>query len=144
MINKLQEKDKYFLFFSIGLLGLGIGYYILFRTPILFSEWFGIESIHQQFKLEIAVDWLPSFVHQLAFILITWITLERKHKWFSLLFWLGMNITFELLQMFPNSNYIVSGTYSHEDMIAIFMASLVAYFLMKESKDSKKVFKKAQ
>ena len=117
--------------FSIGLLILGIGYYLLFRTPILVSEWFGVEFLHQQFSLPFSINWLPSFVHQLSFVLITWLTLERTHKWFALLFWLGMNVTFELLQMFPSNNYMISGTYSHEDMIAIFVASLFAYILMK-------------
>jgi len=131
MIKKLQEKDNYLFLFSIGLLILGIGYYLLFRTPILASEWLNVEFLHQELSLPFSINWLPSFVHQLAFVLITWLTLEKKHKWFSLLFWLGMNVTFELLQMFPTKNYMFLGTYSHEDMIAIFVASWFAYILMK-------------
>lgn len=134
LIKKLQENDRYLFLFSIGLLLLGIGYYLLFRSPILFSQWFEVEFVHHQFDLVLKVDWLPSFVHQLAFVLMTWLVLERKHKWFALLFWLVMNVTFELLQLFPNHNYIVAGTYSHEDMIAILVASIIAYILMKEDK----------
>lgn len=138
MIEKKNQKEegRKLFWLSIGLLALGIAYYILFRTPILASTWVGVESIHQNFSLPIAINWLPSFVHQLGFVLLTWLVLERKHKWFSLLFWLGMNVVFELLQLFPKHNYFISGTYSHEDMIAIFVATVVAYILMKEKNET--------
>jgi len=117
---------------SIGLLIVGISYYLLFRSPIITSQWLGLESLHQEFKLPIALDWLPSFIHQFSFVLLTWLALDRTHKWFALLFWLIVNTFFELIQILPIKNFILSGTYSHTDMISILVASLLAYIIIQK------------
>ena len=129
--NDLRKRDSFLFFLSTGLLLIGITYYLLFRSPILASSWLGVESLHQNFSLPLDIDWLPSFVHQFSFVILTWLVLERRHQWFSLLFWFSVNTLYELFQI---DNYLIRGTYSHADMIAIFIATLFAFFIIKDKK----------
>lgn len=131
---------KYFLWtVSLVSLLIGIGFYLIFREPILASTWLGVEEFHLAQQLS-WFNWLPSFVHQFSFVLLSWLVLEKNYKWFVLVFWLGVNGLFELGQALPNEyanyfpqvirDYFKYGTYSHEDMLAIVVATVVAYTLM--------------
>jgi len=125
--------------FTLSLFTLGIFYYWLVRDNTLLSEYLGVTHYSKELIL-FNIDWFPSFVHQFSFIIFTWLALERTHLWFSLLFWMILNSLFELgqslsseyIDVFPNilANYFKQGTYSHGDMLAIVVASFLAYFLM--------------
>ena len=129
---EFKKRDSSLFLLSIGLLVLGILYYLLFREPIITSQYLGLESLHINLPLIINFDWLPSFVHQFSFVLLTWLALERTYKWFALLFWFSINVGFELIQILPITNYIFAGTYSHADMVAIFIATYFAHIMMEE------------
>ena len=134
-------KNRLFLF-SMSLLFVGFFYYLLFRQPVLGSYYLGVTSWHREWLSDSFFYWLPSFVHQLSFVLLTWLALDRKHKWFALLFWMFVNSIFELGQSSFWANdtlflpkvieeYLKNGTYSSGDMGAIFVATFVAYLIIK-------------
>lgn len=135
MVLKKLFSDSTWIFALLSLL-IGIFYYLVFREPILVSTWLGVESYHLQKQL-LWLGWLPSFVHQFSFVLLSWLVLEKKYKWFVLSLWLGVNGLFELGQALPTmyvqgfprtiANYFENGTYSHGDMLAILGATVVAY-----------------
>jgi len=138
--EQLLFLEKYLLFLiSFASFALGLGFYLMFREPVSFSLWMGLENFHLHGSLPF-FNWFPSFVHQFSFVLFTWLVLERRYLWFSLLFWFVVNVLFELGQAlpskyvlyFPNllANYFQNGTYSHVDMLALVGASLLAYILM--------------
>lgn len=140
---KVKFKKLKLLPFSLILLIIGSLYYLLSRQPIIASSYLHLEFIHLEL-IQSSFNYLPSFVHQLAFILLTWLALNRTHMWFSILTWLIINSLFEVGQLFtreeisflPNLliQYFHNGTYSHGDMIAIFFATLVAYIIIKQQK----------
>jgi len=132
-----QQNLKFFLF-TFGLFILGILYYWLVRDSTIVSEWLGIS--HYKEEISFHIDWFPSFVHQFSFVIFSWLALERKHLWFSLIFWFILNTLFELGQALPSEyihyfpnflvNYFQNGTYSHGDMLALVVASFLAYGVM--------------
>ena len=138
MENFSQQNLKFFLF-TFGLFILGLLYYWLLREPTIVSEYLGISHYSKELML-FRIDWFPSFVHQFSFTIFTWLALERTLLWFSLLFWFVLNILFELGQALPNrytdyfpnflANYFKNGTYSHGDMLALVVASFLAYIVM--------------
>ena len=138
MGNVSQVNLKLFLF-TLGFFMLGIFYYWLVREPTMVSEFLGIYHYTKEITL-IRIDWFPSFVHQFSFVIFTWLALEKKYLWFSLIFWLSTNSLFELGQALPSNymiyfpsfltNYFQNGTYSHGDMLALVGASFLAYILM--------------
>ena len=140
---KLVLKKYKLIFFTLGLLLIGSLYYLFFRQPILASSYFGIEFVHLELFTP-TFNYLPSFIHQLTFILLTWLALNKSHMWFSIFFWLSINSLFELGQLLskkdtsylPNilQKYFQNGTYSHGDVIAIFLATFVAYIIIKKGK----------
>jgi len=143
----LPQNLKLFLF-TFGFFLLGILYYWFVRESTMVSEWLGIS--HYTKKIDfLRIDWFPSFVHQFSFVIFTWLALERKYLWFSLLFWFITNTLFELGQALPNeyvnyfpkviADYFSHGTYAFDDMLAIVVATLVAYVVMikYEKKDVK-------
>ena len=125
------------LFFAIGIL-----YYLLFRQSTILTDVIGIKLFN--LKSPIELSWFPSFVHQFSFVIFTWLVLEKKHIFFSLGFWSIVNILFETGQSLPKEytqyfpkvieDYCNNGTYSHEDMVAIVVATLVAYLVMEKFK----------
>ncbi|HIP37134.1 MAG TPA: hypothetical protein EYG85_09805 [Crocinitomix sp.] len=116
----------------------GILYYLLFREPTLLTTSIGIRS----FSLGVnpLLGWFPSFVHQLSFILLSWLAVDRQYPWQILFTWLTINIVFEIGQgldqvyfiNFPHvlQLYFQRGTYSHSDILAICIATVVAYIIM--------------
>jgi len=144
---KQKENSKLFLF-TVILLLFGLFYYWLIRESTIVSDYL---SIHH-YKNDIGffhIDCFPSFVHQFSFVIFTWLALERSYFWFSLFFWFTLNILFELGQALPLeyanyfpkflANYFYHGTYAHDDMLAIVVATVVAYVVMSkyEKKDVK-------
>ena len=117
----------------------GIVFYLLFREPILVSTWLGIEEYHFHHNVKY-LNWFPSFVHQFSFILLSWLALGREHKWFVLSLWSLLNGLAEIGQALEGSwlsfspsilkNYFKNGSYSHEDMLAIVLATVVAYLVI--------------
>jgi len=136
--NFSQQNIKLFLL-ALGLFCLALLYYWLLREPTVVSDYLGISHYSKPLTL-FRIDWFPSFVHQFSFVIFTWLTLERSYLWFSLFFWFLTNTLFELgqalpskyLHYFPNFlvNYFQHGTYSHGDMLALVVASLLAYVVM--------------
>lgn len=119
---------------------VGIGFYIIFREPVMASIWLNLEECHLE-KQTVLFNWLPSFVHQFSFVILTWLSLKKSYLWFPLLFWFFINLFFEMGQAIPNdysshfpkiiADYFKNGRYSHEDILAIVTATIVAYVLMK-------------
>ena len=136
-----MRTKNHILLLALFLLVVGVLYYLLVRDSIVASRWFGISSWHQNF-IAIRVDWLPSFVHQFSFVILTWLALDRKYIYFPLGLWFSINIIFELGQALPKdyrcyfpkviSDYFKYGTYSESDMYAIFVATIMAYFYLKK------------
>lgn len=134
----------------IALLPLFIGaiYYLIFREPIFASTWLGIEALHFK-KYLMFLNWLPSFVHQFSFLMISWLAVEKQYIWYILSLWFIINITFELAQgvkseylyFLPNilEKYFKNGTYSHEDILAIVLATIIAYIIMNKYKKKEKL-----
>ena len=145
----LKFKQHKLLLFSLMLLTIGSLYYLLFREPIMATKLFGLDSLHLAL-FSPSFNSLPSFVHQLALVLLTWLVWDRSHQYFALLFWLVVNSLFELGQMVSNIDlwylprvlemYLINGTYSHSDMIAIFFATFVAYIIIEKSKGKQNVY----
>lgn len=127
---------------SAGVLLTGIAYYYLFRAPVLAYEWFGVGT-HETLPIygAVVLDALPSFVHVLAFSLLTWLVLDRQYAMWSVIFWTGINLVFELGQAMPKiwlvlfpkilQIYFGNGTFSIADIIAIFIAAAIALKIMK-------------
>jgi hypothetical protein len=124
---------------SIISLLLGIIFYIVCREPILVSLWLGIEEYHIHNYIS-WLNWFPSFVHQFSFVLLSWLALGKEYKWFVIFLWFCINTLFELGQAMPNeyanyfpkvlADYFSHGTYSHGDMLAILLATVVAYMVI--------------
>ena len=124
--------------FTISLFLIGLFYYWWVREPTMVSELFGIN--HYEQKVIFRIDWFPSFVHQFSFVIFTWLVLDRRYLWFSVCFWFVLNILFELGQAMPSeyidyfpkifADYFSHGTYGHDDMLAIVVATIIAYVVM--------------
>ena len=138
MGNFSLQNLKLFLF-TFGFFILGILYYWLLRESTVISEWLGIGHYTKEINF-FRIDWFPSFVHQFSFIIFTWLALEKKHLWFSLLFWFIINILFELGQALPHeyanyfpkvlADYFNHGTCAYDDILTILVATAVAYIVM--------------
>ena len=125
--------------FTLLLFAMGIFYYWLVRDTTLISSFLNL-SHYKKFAIPFRIDWFPSFVHQFTFIIFTWLALEKDYLWFPLYFWFIINSLFELGQALPVSytnelpkvlkNYFQYGTYSHTDMLALIMATLLAYMII--------------
>ena len=130
-----MQKDKQLIFVTTSMFLIGVAYYWLFRNHILASDLLGIKLL--SLKVPFKIDWLPSFIHQYVFIILTWYALNKKHKWLAIFIWLIINISFEILQALPLKyiyflpkvliDYSQYGTYSKLDMLAIFVATIFAY-----------------
>ena len=139
----MKLKKHSLLIFAVIFLLIGMLYYLLFRDSIFASQWLGVEKYHQHLSF-ISIDWFPSFVHQFSFSILTWIALGRRYKTFSILLWLSVNIAFEMAQALPEKYYIVlpktimdyckNGTFAYDDIIALVLASLLAYIVMTRPK----------
>ena len=138
-----MNKNFNTIFFTTVLFTIGIFYYWLFRDSTIVSAYLGV-SLYQKELSSLNIDWFPSFIHQFSFVIFTWLALERNHVLFSLFFWFFLNAFFELGQAlsseyygcFPNIviDYFKQGTYSHKDMLALMVASFLAYIVMNKNK----------
>lgn len=127
---------------ATGVLLTGVAYYYLFRAPVVAYGWFGMGA-HERLPAYgvVVLDALPSFVHVLAFSLLTWLVLDRRYALWSVGFWTGVNLLFEAGQAVPVAylhalpkllqRYFGNGTFSIADIIAIFLAAFVALKIMK-------------
>ena len=97
-MQRILEKYK-FIFFSLGLLLIGCVYYLFFRQPTIASLYLGIDFMHLELFTP-TLNSLPSFIHQLAFILLTWLALNKSYMWSAILIWLIVNSLFELGQLY--------------------------------------------
>ena len=135
-----MNKDFYitFIIFTIG-----IFYYWLFRDSTIVSNYLGVSLYHKELS-SFTIGWFPSFIHQFSFVIFTWLVLERNYIKFSLFFWFFLNTFFEFGQAlsskyygyFPKiiTTYFKHGTYSHKDMLALVVASFLAYIVMYKNK----------
>ncbi len=135
----LSAKALYLIaFFSLA---VGGGYYYLFRSAVVAERWFGFERETLSFADSALLGALPEFVHVFAFSLLTYLVLERRYALFSILFWVTVNLFFELAQLLPKESvfelpyilriYIQNGTFSVLDIAAIFLGGYLAYKLIK-------------
>ena len=127
---------------ATALLLTGVVYYYLFRTPVVAYGWFGMSG-HEILPAygAVVLDALPSFVHVLAFSLLTWLVLDRRYALWSVGLWAGVNLLFEAGQAVPAAylhalpkllqHYFINGTFSIADIIAIFLAAFIALKIMK-------------
>ena len=138
-MRNLFKSNSKILFFTISLFMLGILYYWLVREATIASKFLGIKHFTIE-TITFRMDWFPSFVHQFSFIIFTWIVLERKYLLFPIFFWLIVNMLFEFGQDLSREyidflpkvffNYFQQGTYCHYDILAIIIATVLAYFIM--------------
>jgi hypothetical protein len=157
-INRLQ------LFVGFTVLFLGVLYYYFFRTSqhtyfIQFLELNpplkDIPSLFQKLGYS-----LPTFVHVFSFSLITAGLIASRKQGYAMacLFWLGINVLFELGQKFDSwviqfipgwfSNvsflkntkiYFLKGRFDYLDLFSITLGALVAYiFLIKTAHKEEK------
>jgi len=138
-----MSKDFKIMFSTITLFTIGIFYYWFFRDATIISAYLGISLYPKEFTF-FSIDWFPSFIHQFSFVIFTWLVLERNYIKFSLFFWFFLNTFFEFGQAlsskyygyFPKiiTTYFKHGTYSHKDMLALVVASFLAYIVMYKNK----------
>lgn len=144
---------------SIGLISLfigGIGY-IIARSPnqtYFISKYFSNINLFDSIPsaLRIIGNNLPEFIHPFSFILLTAgvISLKNKRSYlFICLGWFLVECIFEFgqkfnqipLKLIPDwfegipflentKNYFLYGTFDIYDLIAIFLGSVVAYFVL--------------
>ena len=137
--GRIRETDFYpLLTTAVIVLLLGITYYWIARPqssvaflallpalpldhyPTYISQWFG---------------WLPTFAHVIAFSLLTYLSLGRRHLLFACMLWGGINALFELgqalptqiIQLLPDINslqaYFSKGVFDPLDLVASVMGA---------------------
>lgn len=119
---------------------LGIGFYYFFREPTIVAHYLGIKDYHTTSEYTIYFNSFPSLAHVFSFSLFTWLLLEKSYGNSSILFWGILNIIFEVIQMIDTDSlpwipqvidqYFIQGTYSHWDIIFIFLAAVCAKGVM--------------
>jgi glycopeptide antibiotics resistance protein len=124
--------------FTLGFLVLGLGtlIYVVLRPQgsSYLSLYF---SFYQSLPSLPFINNLPSFFHTFAFsLLLASVLPQSKHMLQVCLFWLGLNISFELLQ-YPGlfeTEYLptileryAGGRFDYLDMIASALGALAAY-----------------
>ena len=99
------------------------------------------------FTLKLAVfiewlGWLPTFLHVLAFSLLSYIVLGNRYALFCCLLWGSVNAFFEIGQGLPSElirllpdipylqSYLIGGVFDPLDFTACVVASLVAWILL--------------
>ena len=121
-------------------LGVGILYYSFLREPIVVFSWIGESNFYIPSEMTKYFDFLPTFVHVFSFSLLTWWALDREYEKTSIFIWVVINLVFEIGQALPHEylvyfpdiikSYCVNGTFDYGDMISIFVAGFLAYWVM--------------
>ena len=124
---------------ALGILGLGFLYYYLLRNPTIVQEALGFGSLAIVWEYSKYLNWFPSFAHQFSFSIFTWILLGRTRRYFSILSWMIINISAELIQGIPSEIaksissslefYVSRSTFAIEDIVAILVASIAAWII---------------
>ena len=137
----ILDTKWFFYLLALTVLMCGIFYYYLFRPPVLVSEWIGLADAHDTPSFRRYLDWFPSFVHVFSFSLLTWLALEKRYAFFSVMLWVGINLFFEIAQMLPSAYaknlpgilyvYVLRGTFSISDILAVCMAGGFSYLVMR-------------
>ncbi len=135
-----EKRKRVALRWAGGALLLGLLYYLFMRENTLFLGWLGIRGEVIWHTSSDLLSALPTFLHVLAFSLLTWVLLNLEYPLFSTLVWVGINLLFELLQLLPAKEagvlppflyrYAVNGTFSGLDVAAIFFASMVYFSIV--------------
>ena len=123
-------------------LGIGILYYYFLREPIVVFSWLGSTNFYIPSSITQYLDFLPTFVHVFSFSLLTWWALDKSYEKTSVLIWVIINLVFEIGQALPHKyliyfpdiikSYCINGTFAYDDMISIFVAGGLAYWVMKK------------
>lgn len=151
-INLKNMPRRLALLFISGCAFLSIGtmFYIFIRNcNALFLEPFKDLALCSTELPLFGFDWLPTFLHTIAFSLLTLLFVENNFKTKFLVFcsWCLINLFFEFAQLFDLKineevigrlpiflQYVFNGTFSQQDMLATISASalLIAIFYIKE------------
>jgi hypothetical protein len=132
-------KKEFYLILALGFLGLGFLYYYLLRNPTIVQDALGWESLAISWEYSKYLNWLPSFAHQFAFSILTWLIFGCSYRLFSILSWMLINIGAEFAQgVSPNvaknlssslEFYASRTTFAYEDIVAILAAAILAWFI---------------
>jgi hypothetical protein len=141
--------------FCIGItvLIVGIVFYILYRPPAYFITLLHLDTYVMSDRLfigDIVYGSLPSFVHIVAFSMITSSIIGETpiSDLIVCLVWLFIEVLFEFAQGYKSlvltcliymsklpfhdtmTTYIVYGTFDVNDLVALLLGSLITYYLM--------------
>ncbi len=124
---------------------IGILYYYFLREPIVVFSWIGETNFYIPSEITQYFDFLPTFVHVFSFSLLTWWALDKEYEKTSIFIWVVINFVFEIGQALPQKyllyfpeiikSYCINGTFDYGDMISIFVAGGLAYWVMKRLKN---------
>ena len=142
---------------GIGALLLGVMVYVVDRSPgsaYFVPSWLSMSGYFSQ-SFGIIGNYLPTFVHPFAFILLTASLVEPKKRnlVFVCLLWFTTDSLFELAQMtavaqwvvkilpeFTNmpvleniQNYFMRGTFDVLDLLSIILGTTAAYLIVKRN-----------
>jgi hypothetical protein len=133
-------KKYQYILIALFVFILGLLFYYFFREPTIVANYFGIDGYRIISKYINYFNSFPSFAHVFSFSILTWLILEQSNEAFSILSWSLLNIIFEIIQYFDLSeinmvpkiivDYSLYGTYSHIDILAIFLAAFCAKMVM--------------
>lgn len=123
------------------LLVISVGaYYYFYRQGIAIYIWLGIDDHFTNPLLNNTLASWPSFTHVFVFSLWSWWAFGQKYARICIIFWLLINVFFEVLQGYtgflvnylPESiyNYIYYGTFSWYDFVALIVGALVAFVVI--------------
>jgi len=143
--NVTRINAGYTVIMAVIALLLGAAYYWLFRPSgsTVFLALLPAQAITLQpaFMLQ-WFGWLPTFLHVLAFSLLTCLVLGYRHVLFSCLLWGTVNALFEIGQSLPAAliyqlpdlfnlrSYLASGTFDLLDLMACVLGAWVAWILL--------------
>ncbi len=135
-INKVVKSVSFYHLISISAFTIGVIYYYFLRDSTIVALWLGIDDNHTFNKYTLYFNSLPSFVHVFSFSIFTWLVLEKHYANTSILFWVTLNVIFEIGQMIniyyltwlPKllQQYFQRGTYDLGDIIAIIVGGICA------------------
>ena len=146
---------------GMGALLLGVMVYLVDRSPdsvYFIPSWLSMSGYFNQ-VFGVIGNYLPTFVHPFAFILLTSAFVEPKNKNILIICWAWFTIDslFEFAQMtsvaqwlvtvvpaFNNipvlentQNYLVNGTFDALDVLSMLLGTVAAYFIVSNINGSK-------
>lgn len=159
-VYQLKKVNRIQLLIGIAGLLSGTIFYLAFRCPdqTYFISKFGVDiclrSIFQR-RLGTIGNNLPTFIHVFSFILLTaaFIHLNKRKCFLICLCWCVVDCAFELGQKFNSlssmipdwfagipilentGNYFLHGTYDLNDLIAIIIGTVFAFFTLQMTAD---------